>query len=86
MMTDFRSCQQQYCDNPSTISSPISVSSYGNYFHPNNTSTQLDGQYSQFTSSYTPQFYQPQSYDFDCSSTFLPQSTTTTINICKCLS
>jgi myogenic factor 5 len=80
MMTDFRSCQQQYCDNSSTTSSvPISVSSYGSYFHPtitNSTSNQLDEQYAQFTPSYTSQFYQQPSYDYDSSSSFLPHYST----------
>ncbi|CAF2404239.1 unnamed protein product [Rotaria sp. Silwood2] len=90
MMTDFRSCQQQYTDNSLIPSStPISVSSYGAYFHPNiayNTTNELDGQYSQFTSSYTSQFYhhqqqqqqQQQSYDFDSSSStsFIPHYST----------
>jgi len=67
MMTDFRSCQQQYCDGPSVSSAPVSVSSYGAYFHPNSANspaTQLyssvDGQYAavaQFAPSYASQFY-----------------------------
>ncbi|CAF1414056.1 unnamed protein product [Adineta steineri] len=67
MMTDFRSCQQQYCDGPSVSSAPVSVSSYGAYFHPNSSNspaTQLyssvDGQYAavaQFAPSYASQFY-----------------------------
>ncbi|CAF4043995.1 unnamed protein product [Rotaria sordida] len=95
MMTDFRSCQQQYTDNtlipPSTSSS---IPSYGTYFHPNigyNTTNELDGQYPQFTSSYTSPFYhhhhhqqqqqqqqQQQSYDFDSSSSasFIPHYST----------
>ncbi|CAM4765184.1 unnamed protein product [Rotaria magnacalcarata] len=98
MMTDFRTCQQQYADNSMASSSssssttPISVSSYGAYFHPTlpyNTTTELDGQYSQFTSSYTSQFYQQQqqhqqqqqqqpsqSYDFDSTSSFVPHYST----------
>ncbi len=66
MMTDFRSCQQQqYADNNTwvTPAAQISVSSYGAYFHPNiayNATNELDGQYSQFTSSYASQFYQHQ--------------------------
>ena len=66
-MTDFRSCQQQYCDGPSVTSAPVSVSSYGGYFHPNSANspaTQLyssvDGQYAavaQFAPSYASQFY-----------------------------
>lgn len=69
-MTDFRSCQQQYCDGPSVTSTPVSVSSYGSYFHPNsvNSSTtnqmygSVDGQYTTvpaFPSSYASQFYHP---------------------------
>ena len=80
MMTDFRSCQQQYCDNSSTTPSvPISVSSYGSYFHPNianSTATQLDEQYAQFTPSYTSQFYQQPPYDYESSSSFLPHYST----------
>ncbi|CAF0981606.1 unnamed protein product [Rotaria magnacalcarata] len=67
MMTDFRSCQQQYCDGPSVSPAPVSVSSYGTYFHPNSVhspATQLyssvDGQYAavaQFAPSYASQFY-----------------------------
>lgn len=67
-MTDFRSCQQTYCDDPSiTSSTPVSVSSYNSYFHPNMTSnsatpiySSLDAQYSQYPppSSYGPQYYQ----------------------------
>ncbi|CAF0887813.1 unnamed protein product [Rotaria sordida] len=67
-MTDFRSCQQQYCDGPSVSPTPVSVSSYGAYFHPNSAhspATQLyssvDGQYAavaQFAPSYASQFYQ----------------------------
>ncbi|UJR28497.1 hypothetical protein I4U23_009735 [Adineta vaga] len=68
MMTDFRSCQQQYCDGPSVSSAaPVSVSSYGAYFHPNNANTSatqlystVDGQYAavaQFAPSYASQFY-----------------------------
>ncbi|CAF1040537.1 unnamed protein product [Rotaria sp. Silwood1] len=67
MMTDFRSCQQQYCDGPSVSPTPVSVSSYGAYFHPNSAhspATQLystvDGQYAavaQFVPSYASQFY-----------------------------
>jgi hypothetical protein len=67
MMTDFRSCQQQYCDGPSVSAAPVSVSSYGSYFHPNSansSATQLyssvDGQYAavaQFAPSYASQFY-----------------------------
>jgi hypothetical protein len=70
MMTDFRSCQQQYCDGPSVSSAPVSVSSYGAYFHPNSANspaTQLyssvDGQYAavaQFAPSYASQFYHHQ--------------------------
>nr|ACI90365.1 MyoD-like protein [Philodina roseola] len=67
-MTDFRSCQQTYCDDPSiTTSTPVSVSSYNSYFHPNmpnNSSTpiysSLDAQYSQYPSSYGSQYYQHQ--------------------------
>jgi hypothetical protein len=70
MMTDFRSCQQQYCDNPST-----STSSYGAYFH-SNPPIQLDGQYTEIPSSYSSQFYPQQSYDFDSSSSFLPHYST----------
>ena len=58
-MTDFRSCQQTYCDDPSVTSS-APVPSYGAYFHPNNSATpiysSIDGQYSQY-SSYGSQFY-----------------------------
>ncbi|CAF5052716.1 unnamed protein product, partial [Rotaria magnacalcarata] len=55
---------------------------------PYNTTTELDGQYSQFTSSYTSQFYQQQqqhqqqqqqpsqSYDFDSTSSFVPHYST----------
>ena len=80
-MTDFRSCQQSYTDNPSIVSStPISVSPYGAYFHSNitnNSATQLDGQYTEFIPSYTSQFYQQQPYDFDSpSSSFLPHYST----------
>lgn len=70
-MTDFRSCQQTYCDDPSISSStPVSVSSYNSYFHPNMTSnsatpiySSLDAQYSQYPptlppSSYGTQYYQ----------------------------
>ena len=65
-MTDFRSCQQTYCDDPSiTSSTPVSVPSYNSYFHPNmpNNSTtpiysSLDAQYSQYPPSYGPQYYQ----------------------------
>jgi hypothetical protein len=84
MMTDFRSCQQQYCDGPSAT--PISVPSYGSYFHPNSTATHLyssiDGQYAQFTPSYpTQSYHQPHpytTYDLDSSSTttFLPNYST----------
>ena len=69
-MTDYRSCQQQYCDGPSVSPTPVSVSSYGAYFHPNggnNPATQLyssfDGQYAavaQFTPTYASQFYHHQ--------------------------
>jgi hypothetical protein len=81
MMTDFRSCQQQYYENPPAVSStPISMSSYGNYLHPNMTNstvTQLDEQYPHFNPSYTTQFYPQQSYDFDSSSSsFLPHYST----------
>jgi hypothetical protein len=75
MMTEFHSCQQQYHDNSSTVSSiPISISSYGTYHHPNMTNstlTQLDEQYTQFTPSYTSQYYPQPSYDFDSSSSSL---------------
>jgi myogenic factor 5 len=79
MMTDFRSCQQQHCDNPSIVSTitPISLSSYGTYFHPtmsNNTVTQLDDPYAQCPPSYTSQFYPQSSYDFDTS--YLPHYST----------
>ena len=79
MMTDFSSCQQLYCDNPSIVSSdmPISISSYGPYFHPsipNNTVTQIDDQYAQYPPSYSSQFYPSQSYDFD--SSYLPHYST----------
>ncbi len=79
-MTDFRSCQQQYYENSSTT--PNSISSYGNYLHPNMTNstvnTQSDEQYNHFTPSYTTQFYPQQSYhDFDSSSSsFLPHYST----------
>jgi hypothetical protein len=67
MMTDFRSCQQQYCDGPSVASAPVSVSSYGAYFHPNSANSSanqlysaVDGQYTTvtpFVPSYASQFY-----------------------------
>ena len=73
-MTDFRSCQQPYCDDPSVTSSsaPVSVSSYGAYFHPNIANTaatplysSIDGQYSQFTSApYGSQFYHPPQHSY----------------------
>ena len=69
-MTDFRSCQQQYCDGAAVSSAPVSVSSYGAYFHPNgsnSSATQLyssaDGQYAavaQFAPAYASQFYHHQ--------------------------
>ena len=78
MMTDFSSCQQSYCDNPSMVSSetPISISSYGPYFHssmPNSTVNRIDDQYAQYPPSYS-QFYPPQSYDFE--SSYLPHYST----------
>ena len=67
MMTDFRSCQQQYCDGPSVSTAPVSVSSYGAYFHPNSANSSasqlyssVDGQYAavaQFAPTYASQFY-----------------------------
>ena len=69
MMTDFRSCPQTYCDDPSVTSSstPVSVPSYGAYFHSNITNTtpaplytSIDGQYSPFPPSYGSQFYHQQ--------------------------
>lgn len=69
MMTDFRSCPQTYCDDPSVTSSstPVCVPSYGAYFHPNITNTtpaplytSIDAQYSPFPSSYGSPFYQQQ--------------------------
>lgn len=72
MMTDFRSCQQQYCDNSSATSS---VPTYGSYFHPNianNTAIHIDEQYAQFPPSYTSQFYPQVPYDYDSSSSFVP--------------
>ena len=83
MITDFRGCQQQYTDSSLMSSSTsISVSSYGNYFHPNvvnSTASEFDGSYPQFASSYASQYYQQQqqhSYDLDSSSSFLPHNST----------
>lgn len=78
MMTDFRSCQQQYCDNPSTTSSsmPTAVSSYGSYYHSSSTGIQLDDQYAQFPPAYSGQFYPQLPYDYDASPTFLPHYST----------
>ncbi|UJR21020.1 hypothetical protein I4U23_024120 [Adineta vaga] len=77
MMTDFRSCQPSYCDNSAVTSSmPSVVSSYGSYYHPNNTSIQLDEQYVQFPPSYSSQFYPQLPYDYDSSSSFLPHYST----------
>jgi hypothetical protein len=73
MITDFSSCQQSYCDNSSIVSSntPIPISSYGSFFHPNNTVPQLDDQYAQYSSQFYPS---SQSYDYD--SSYLPHYST----------
>ena len=73
-MTDFRTCPQPYCDDPSvtSASAPVSVSSYGAYFHPNMTNTaatplysSIDAPYSQFTpASYGSQFYHPSQHSY----------------------
>jgi hypothetical protein len=65
-MTDFRTCPPSFCEDPSSNGTvPMTVSSYGAYFHPNltnNSSTpiysSLDGQYSTYPSTpYASQFY-----------------------------
>ncbi|CAF1440278.1 unnamed protein product [Adineta ricciae] len=72
MMTDFRSCQQAYCDSSVVTSSiPTVVAPYGSYYHPNSTPLQLDDQYVQFPATYSSQFYPSLPYEYD-SSSFLP--------------